>query len=510
MMPSMWPRPFLARHCNGAFTTVPGNNGNMLAQTINGAGRVYSYDGVSRLCRSVQGATWTETYAYDTRGNLGVSRSGALPAVTDEVIGSIGAYAANNRVSSWAYDQAGNVAGIPTAAGSTHREPCATGTMPGTAMLRTACYDAENRMVSETDASGATATYTYDGDGRRISKTVSGVTTTFVYDPMGQLAQEYGGPTISGSETGTRYLTTDQLGSTRLVTDGSGNVAQSYDYLPFGQDFTLPTDSNRIRFTSKERDAETGLDYFGARYMSSAQGRFTSSDPLMASAHASNPQSWNRYAYALNNPLRFTDPNGMDVPAACAEDKNCQIVVKVNVVYDKTVHDGKGLTNKERQTFEKNQLQQAQKDFGNSNIKLNFTYTQGSYTVENGQTQLTGLKSDSLNLVVSTANANREAGVSGLAGNGAAVSFLNFNDVNNSNVGPLWSNTTEHEMGHQFLGDPQTGRTPGFFEHMGRDMRIDTGNTLQGLGASQSGYRQGLEPRVYAVPANPEANKPQK
>ena len=122
-------------------------------------------------------------------------------------------------------------------------------------------------------------------------------------------------------------------------------------------------------FTSKERDAETGLDYFGARYFSSAQGRFTSVDPLMASAHASNPQSWNRYAYALNNPLRFTDPNGMDVSAACAEDKNCQIVVKVNVVYDKTVHGGKGLTNKERQTFEKSQLQQAQKDFGNSNIR---------------------------------------------------------------------------------------------------------------------------------------------
>jgi hypothetical protein len=77
--------------------------------------------------------------------------------------------------------------------------------------------------------------------------------------------------------------------------------------------------------------------------------------------------------------------------------------------------------------------------------------------------------------------------VSGLAGNGTAVSFLKFNDVTNSNVGPLWSNTTEHEMGHQFLGDRQTGRTPGFFEHMGRDMQIDTMNTAQSLGVSQSG-----------------------
>lgn len=64
-------------------------------------------------------------------------------------------------------------------------------------------------------------------------------------------------------------------------------------------------------FTGKERDGETGLDYFGARYMSAAQGRFTSPDPLLSSAHIASPQSWNRYAYTLNNPLRFTDPFGL-------------------------------------------------------------------------------------------------------------------------------------------------------------------------------------------------------
>lgn len=180
-------------------------------------------------------------------------------------------------------------------------------------------------------------------------------------------------------------------------------------------------------FTSKERDAETGLDYFGARYMSSAQVRFTSPDPLMASAHASNPQSWNRYAYTLNNPLRFVDPNGMDVPAACAEDRNCQIVVKVNVIYDQTVHNGKGLTKQERQTFEKQQLARAQKDYSNSNISLQFSYTAGSYTGQNsnGDPQVTGLKSDALNVVVST-------GTPGLGGEnvstnlaGAVTTFIN-------------------------------------------------------------------------------------
>ena len=64
------------------------------------------------------------------------------------------------------------------------------------------------------------------------------------------------------------------------------------------------------QFTGKERDAETGLDYFGARYMSSAQGRFTSPDKPFADQHLENPQSWNLYLYTRNNPLAFVDPTG--------------------------------------------------------------------------------------------------------------------------------------------------------------------------------------------------------
>ncbi|MFN9895880.1 MAG: RHS repeat-associated core domain-containing protein [Acidobacteriota bacterium] len=66
----------------------------------------------------------------------------------------------------------------------------------------------------------------------------------------------------------------------------------------------------RSRSTGKERDAETGLDYFGARYMSSAQGRFTSPDEPFVDQDESNPQSWNLYSYVRNNPLSFTDPTG--------------------------------------------------------------------------------------------------------------------------------------------------------------------------------------------------------
>jgi RHS repeat-associated protein len=70
--------------------------------------------------------------------------------------------------------------------------------------------------------------------------------------------------------------------------------------------------SNYPFLTQKERDVETGLDYFGERYYASTQGRFVSVDPLGASAIVSDPQSFNRYTYVLNNPLKYVDPDGLD------------------------------------------------------------------------------------------------------------------------------------------------------------------------------------------------------
>ena len=64
------------------------------------------------------------------------------------------------------------------------------------------------------------------------------------------------------------------------------------------------------KFTQKERDNESNLDFFGARYFSGPQGRFNNPDPSMLSTVLANPQSWNRYSYTLNNPLRYVDPNG--------------------------------------------------------------------------------------------------------------------------------------------------------------------------------------------------------
>src|SRR5262249_34690484 len=66
------------------------------------------------------------------------------------------------------------------------------------------------------------------------------------------------------------------------------------------------------KFTGEERDPETRLDYFGARYMSAAQGRFLTPDPPLIDQDPSDPQSWNLYAYVRNNPLIYIDPTGQD------------------------------------------------------------------------------------------------------------------------------------------------------------------------------------------------------
>jgi RHS repeat-associated protein len=142
------------------------------------------------------------------------------------------------------------------------------------------------------------------------------------------------GTQAAGATAGVRWLVTDHLGTPRMVVDQTGNLAgvTRHDYLPFGEEIGAGVGGRttvqgyrqfegvRQGFTGYEKDAETKLNFAQARYHSPSQGRFISVDPLLASGTVGNPHSWNRYAYALNNPFRFTDPTGL---VACPPGRKC-------------------------------------------------------------------------------------------------------------------------------------------------------------------------------------------
>ncbi|MGH9968236.1 MAG: RHS repeat-associated core domain-containing protein, partial [Pyrinomonadaceae bacterium] len=135
------------------------------------------------------------------------------------------------------------------------------------------------------------------------------------------------------------WLVGDQLGTPRMIVNKSGSLAsvKRHDYLPFGEELFAGAggrttaqgyvgDNVRQKFTLKERDNETGLDYFLARYYSSMQGRFTGIDPEQEGANANDPQSWNGYAYARSSPLVYSDPDGREYVVCDPNGKNCTTV----------------------------------------------------------------------------------------------------------------------------------------------------------------------------------------
>ena len=107
------------------------------------------------------------------------------------------------------------------------------------------------------------------------------------------------------------YYFDDALGSSRVVTNSSGTICYDADFYPFGGERAYTnTCAQNYKFTGKERDSESGLNNFGARYMSSQYGRFMSPDPSNQSVDFELPQTWNRYSYVLNNALNMVDRNG--------------------------------------------------------------------------------------------------------------------------------------------------------------------------------------------------------
>ncbi len=301
------------------------DNGNVMGTTnkIDGLrSQTFTYDTLNRLLNAQTNSTystsstkcWGESYSYDAWGNLlATSRpSSSYTSCTQETPPG-GNANNNNRISAFCYDAAGNL------------------------LLQSACpqappynyqyaYDAENHLLS---AGGVN--YTYDGDGNRVMKSNG---TIYWYgggsdlldetNLSGNLTNEYvffGGARIAlrDSSGNLFYYYSDHLGTARTIAEvpsGQTTATKCYDadFYPFGGErwYTDSCDSH-YKFTAKERDTESGLDNFGARYNASTLGRFMSPDPDNAGAAAgNNPQSWNAYSYVLNNPLNAVDPDGLD------------------------------------------------------------------------------------------------------------------------------------------------------------------------------------------------------
>jgi RHS repeat-associated protein len=133
------------------------------------------------------------------------------------------------------------------------------------------------------------------------------------------------------------YYASDHLGTPRLVTNASGVVVETHKYQPFGQEIGGLFGNQPLKFASMERDASSGKDYDHARFLSPLDGRFLSPDKVQGQIE--DPQAWNRYAYAGNNPLKYVDPNGkQSVSAQAFANVVTNLAERIDVV-NATIHD---------------------------------------------------------------------------------------------------------------------------------------------------------------------------
>ncbi|HUS08376.1 MAG TPA: hypothetical protein VMZ52_18880, partial [Bryobacteraceae bacterium] len=175
------------------------NNGNVMSQSIAVSGTAftasqsYTYDAWNRLETVAEGTNWKQKFGYDRWGNRWIDQTltSGIAVAPGTPIGSEWYNSGNNQMLV-SHDLAGNAS-----------------PMPG----RIYKYDVENRIVSVDGGTAAlNESFAYDGEGRRVKRTVNGVASLYVYDAMGQLAQEYGNVSAAGRS----YLFTDHLGSTRM------------------------------------------------------------------------------------------------------------------------------------------------------------------------------------------------------------------------------------------------------------------------------------------------------
>lgn len=194
------------------------------------------------------------------------------------------------------------------------------------------CYNySEANQVSKVEecTTGQTvAEYVYDYEGKRVAKKVfeGGVLQETVYFPSKEFETK---KLADGSTQNTSYYYVndeivarrnpggtlafyhnDHLGSTSVLTDENGDLVEETTYYPYGEVKSGGT-SSKYLYTGQEKDFETGLSYYGARYYNPHIYRFAQADSILTDVY--DPQQLNRYAYARNNPLKYTDPSGHQI-----------------------------------------------------------------------------------------------------------------------------------------------------------------------------------------------------
>ncbi len=302
-----------------------GNNGNVCQVTNtkdSARSQAFAYDYLNRLVwawtpnlNSSGAHNWGEGFSYDPWGNLLQKNTMGSDNPPDTSLNVT--VNTKNQATNWCYDAAGNIID-PT-------RPCPATPPAGYPNV----YDGQNRLTAAT-VGASTTSYDYDADGQRAKKTGS-TNTLYWYGPGGVLEETdlngvlkneyvfFGGKRAAryNPANGYSYYFSDQLGSADVVTDALGNIKEESDFYPFGGERVV-TDSgigNNYKFTGKERDPETGCDFFGARYYCNPTGRFLTPDwaakPVTVPyANFGNPQSLNLYSYVENNPTTMGDPDG--------------------------------------------------------------------------------------------------------------------------------------------------------------------------------------------------------
>jgi RHS repeat-associated protein len=166
-------------------------------------------------------------------------------------------------------------------------------------------FDYNGTFTIDVNTTSAYPTWTYSQAGTYT------VAVQFI-DDDGQCGAIYTFQiTISGLKR--LYYVKDHLGSIRVTVDSTGNIVSYDDYDPWGMQLegrsaNYGSANEKYKFTGKERDVETGYDYFGARYYDSRIGRWMSVDPLAEKYPGLSP-----YQYSANNPIIFLDPNGKEI-----------------------------------------------------------------------------------------------------------------------------------------------------------------------------------------------------